>query len=96
MGKAIAEFVVGAAVILSPQHQIPLLLGSAALKLGSSIFHQDRKAAHQQRDEDENGASDLQQLTITWKGLSVAVPSKKTKKPKTIFENLAGSAKSGR
>ena len=39
MGKAVVEFLVGAAVIVTPQHQVPLLIGSAALKLGSSLVH---------------------------------------------------------
>lgn len=49
MGKAAAEFLVGAAVILTPQYQVPLLLGSAALKFGHSILVQKKAEEEEQQ-----------------------------------------------
>lgn len=95
MGKAVAEFVIGAAVILTPQYQVPLLLGSAALKIVSSAAHQSHQAAAE-HDEHGDGPIDMEHLTIKWDHLSVALPAKKTKQITPIFKDLQGSARPGR
>ena len=96
MVKAIAEFLVGAAVILTPQYQVPLLLGSAAVKVGSSIVKQSKKEAAHKQEADSNGKSTSQQLTLQWDDLSVAIHSKKSGQLVPIFSNLSGSARPGR
>ena len=96
MVKAIAEFLVGAAVILTPQYQVPLLLGTAAVKVGSSIVKQRKKAEDSEQAVDSNGEFTSQQLVLTWDDLSVALPSKKGKEAVPIFKDLQGSARPGR
>lgn len=95
MVKAVAEFLVGAAVILTPQYQIPLLLGTAALKVGTSVAKQKKKDKNQQ-EVDSNGKFTAQQLTLKWDDLSVSIYSKKSKQLVPIFSNLKGSARPGR
>ena len=96
MVKAVAEFLVGAAVILTPQYQIPLFLGSAAVKVGTSIVKQNNKDEANEQEADSNGRSTSQQLTLEWEKLSVAIHSKKSKQLIPIFSNLSGSARPGR
>ena len=96
MVKAVAEFLAGAAVILTPQYQIPLLLGSAAVKVGTSIAKQRKKDEEHKQKADSNGKSTSQQLTLEWDDLSVAIHSKKSDRLVPIFSDLSGSARPGR
>ena len=96
MVKAVAEFLVGAAVILTPQYQVPLLLGSAAVKVGTSIAKQSKKDETEELQADSNGKSTSQQLTLQWDDLSVAIHSKKSDRLVPIFSNLSGCARPGR
>ena len=96
MVKAVAEFLVGAAVILTPQYQVPLLLGSAALKVGSTVARQHKKGQDEEKDMDNNGQSSTEQLQIEWQDLSVAIGSKKAKSSTPVFEGLEGRARPGR
>ena len=96
MVKAVAEFLIGAAVILTPQYQVPLLLGSAAVKVGTSIVKQSKKDEAQEQEADSNGKSTSQQLTLEWDDLSVAIHSKKSDRLVPIFSDLSGCAHPGR
>lgn len=55
MVKAVAEFLVGAAVIVTPQYQVPLLLGSAALKLGRSLVKRSNSGGGSAEEIAQNG-----------------------------------------
>ncbi len=59
MVNAVAEFLVGAAVIVTPQYQVPLLIGGAALKLGTSLVSRGNKSGDSQEEVAHNGGEIL-------------------------------------
>jgi hypothetical protein len=58
MVKAVAEFLVGAAVIVTPQYQVPLLIGSAALKIGTSLVKRGNSRGNTEEEVAHNGGED--------------------------------------
>lgn len=94
MVKAVAEFLIGAAVIVNPQFQVPLLAGSAAFKVGQALARRARRGNDSEQEVPQNGAE--KRVALEWNQLSVAITNKKTKKRQEIFKDLKGTARPGR
>lgn len=94
MVKALVEFALGAAVIVSPQCQLPVLAGSAGLKLGSMLV----RRARGQRSSRRSAATGAHETSIElqWDRLSVSIMHKKTGQRQQVFKDLEGSARPGR
>ena len=94
MGKALVEFLIGAAIIAAPQHQFALAAGSLVLKSGLAL-KQKTRSDHVSKFEASNGTKQ-RKITLEWKNVSVALHDKKSGKSKQIFKDVSGSAQSGR
>ena len=94
MGKALVEFLVGAAIIAAPQHQFALAAGSLVLKSGLAL-KQKSKADHASRLEASHGKKQ-REIKLEWKNVSVALHDKKSGNTKQIFKDVSGSANPGR
>jgi len=68
MVKAVAEFLIGAAVIVTPQYQIPLLIGSAALKIGTSLVRNGNECGEREEEIAHNGGKASPLLSRTHLG----------------------------
>ena len=94
MGQGLVDFVLGAAVIVAPQHQLPVAVGAGLLKAGSAaIQHRSQKRAG--RTTAEAGQQSASRTTLDWDQLG-CVLAKKDGTNKSILQNLSGSAQPGR
>ena len=96
MVRAVAEFLVGAVAIVTPQYQLPLLAGSAAFKLGTALAKRSKRKRAPQESVPQNGDDKSDHLSLEWSQLSVAITNKKTGKRQQIFKDLQGIAQPGR
>lgn len=93
MVRALGEFILGAAVIISPACRVPVLIGSTTFTLGKTLAKRSRARKGQQLPP-RNGAD--KQVAIEWDQLSADISSKKSGKRRVILKNLQGSAQPGR
>lgn len=92
--KALLEFVVGAAVIVNSQYQVPVLAGSVALKLGRVLA---RRLKRRRRSRRGSATGDHESsVELEWSRLSVGITHKKTGQQQQIFRDLDGLAQPGR
>lgn len=92
MGQALLDFLVGAAIIVAPQHNFALAAGSLAVKVGLSL---KRKKSDLAKNGERHGSSS-KPVTLQWDDLRVAFQNKKSKKTKLVFEGVSGRAHPGR
>ncbi|BDA42587.1 Protein white [Coccomyxa sp. Obi] len=100
MGGGILDFILGAAVIALPQHQIPVLLGTASIALFRKIKR--KRSGHKKLGPDPGhastvttGGSTRQQVNLQFTDVRCSITNKKGLK-KTILNDITGTAKPGR
>lgn len=94
MGQGLVDFLLGAAVIVAPQHQLPVAVGAGLLKAGSAtIQHRSQKRAARASAEADHQSSS--QTTLDWDQLSCTL-TRKDGTQKNILQHLSGSAQPGR
>ena len=94
MGQGLVDFVLGAAVIVAPSHQLPVALGAGLLKAGSSVIqHRSQKRAALAISE--AGKTADSKMLLEWDQLSCSL-KKKDGSRKDILHGLSGAAQPGR
>ena len=94
MGQGLVDFVLGAAVIVAPQHQLPVAVGAGLLKAGSAaIQHRSQTRAIRATAEADQQSSS--RTTLDWDQLSCTL-TRKDGTHKNILQHLSGTAQPGR
>ena len=93
MGKAdIAEFALGAAVIVQPQHAVPVALATAGMQLFRKLRPGSRQQGRSAAAKAKAQASG--RVHLQWRGVRCDLDNKKGKK--ALLKGLSGEAKPGR
>ena len=93
MGKAdVVDFALGAALIVQPQHAVPVALVTA----GWQLFRKLRPGSRQQERSEKAKAQARAagRVTLQWRGVHCSLDNKKGKK--TLLKGLSGQAMPGR
>ena len=93
MGKAdIVEFALGAALLVQPQHAVPLALATAGMQLVRKLRP---GSGQQERSEAARAkARAAGQVHLQWRGIHCSLDNKKGKKK--LLKGLSGEARPGR